>query len=102
MPLLVDEVTKALSKDGDEPFDIIIAADCMYMPWLHKELLTSIDMLLSDRGVALMPFALHGNTDDNEVMEVDRAKDKGFEVEMLAEAQLTPPSEGMEAKQVSQ
>jgi predicted nicotinamide N-methyase len=99
----VDEVTKALSKDGEERFDVIIAADCMYMPWLHKELLTSIDMLLSDRGVALMPFALHGNTDDDEVMKiVDRAKDKGFEVEMLAEAQLTPPSEGMEAKQVSQ
>jgi len=98
----IDEVAKALSKGGDERFDVIVAADCMYMPWLHIELLNSIDMLLSDRGVALMPFALHGNTDDDDVMKiVDRAKEKGFDVEMLAEAQLTPPSEGMEAKQVS-
>ena len=37
MPLLVDEVTKTLSKDRDEPFDIIIAADCMYMPWLPTQ-----------------------------------------------------------------
>ena len=44
-------------------FDVIVAADCMYMPWLHTELLDSIDLLLSDRGVALMPFALHGNTE---------------------------------------
>jgi len=96
----IDEVTKALNKSGDERFDVIVAADCMYMPWLHTELLDSIDLLLSDRGVALMPFALHGNTDDGDVLRIiDRAKEKGFEVDELAEAQLTPPSEGMALKQ---
>ena len=96
----IDEVARALNNSGHERFDVIVAADCMYMPWLHTELLDSIDMLLSDRGVALMPFALHGNTDDGDVLRIiDRAKEKGFEVDELAEAQLSPPSEGMESKQ---
>mmetsp|Transcript_23530 Transcript_23530/g.33005 ORF Transcript_23530/g.33005 Transcript_23530/m.33005 type:complete len:357 (-) Transcript_23530:130-1200(-) len=96
----IDEVAGALSKDGNERFDIVIAADCCYMPCLHEELLDSIDMLMSERGVALIPFALHGNTKDDEVWGiVDRAKAKGFQVDILEPQQLTPPKKTMELKQ---
>jgi len=81
-------------------FDVIIAADCCYMPWWHKELLDSIHKLLSERGVAIISFALHGNTDDDDVWKlVDRAKDRGFVVEVLESQQLSPPSAAMESKQ---
>ena len=70
------------------------------MPWWHKELLESIYNLLSDKGVAIIAWALHGNTDDQDVMKiVDRARDRGFVVEVLDSQQLTPPKAGMEAKQ---
>lgn len=96
----VDGVVKALNKNGTERFDLIIAADCCYMPWLHAELLDSIHNLLSDIGVALIAFALHGNTDDDDVWKiVDRAKEKGFIVEVLESQQLTPPTSTMESKQ---
>jgi hypothetical protein len=70
------------------------------MPWLHAELLDSIDMLLSDKGVALVPLALHGNTEDDDVLKiVDRAKDKGFVVKVLQSQQLSPPTSVMDSKQ---
>ena len=95
-----EKVALSLNKNGEERFDVIIAADCCYMPWLHNELLDSIHVLLSDIGIALVPFALHGNTDDDDVWKiVDRAKAKGFEVDVLKSQQLTPPSSGMDAKQ---
>jgi hypothetical protein len=57
-------------------------------------------MLMSKSGVALLPFALHGNTDDDDVWRiVDRAKEKGFMVDTLTKAQLTPQGQGMEPKQ---
>ena len=85
---------------NNKRFDIIIAADCCYMPWLHEDLLNSIYTLLSDIGVALIAFALHGNTDDDDVWKiVDRAKDRGFSVEVLQSQQLSPPNAGMELKQ---
>eukprot|EP00980_Cylindrotheca_fusiformis_P001167 scaffold321_cov95-Cylindrotheca_fusiformis.AAC.8 len=104
-----DKVLKALNqkndttndeKSGKERFDVIVAADCCYMPWIHTELLDSIDGLLSDIGVCLICFALHDNTDDNDVWKiVDRSKEKGFVVEVLPSTQLTPPTCHMEAKQ---
>ena len=106
-----DGVVKALNNndsgcnDNDNEkeqrlFDVIIAADCCYMPWWHKELLDSIHKLLSGRGVAIISFALHGNTDDDDVWKlVDRAKDRGFVVEVLESQQLSPPSAAMESKQ---
>ena len=91
----VDEV-KAI----EEKFDIIIAADCCYMPWLHDEMLDTIDNLLEDKGVAIVAFCLHGNADDDDVWGiVDRAKAKGFAVEELPATQLTPPGMLMESKQ---
>jgi predicted nicotinamide N-methyase len=97
---VIDEVIAALNEKEGERFDVIVAADCVYMPWLHNELLDSIDMLLSNRGVALLPFALHGNTDDDDVWRiVERARDKGFVVETLSKAQLTPQGKGMDLKQ---
>lgn len=96
----IKNVALALSKSGNERYDVIIGADCAYMPWLHNELLDSIDKLLSDIGVALLPFALHGNTVDDDVWKiVDRAKDKGFVVEVLESQQLSPPTSAMDAKQ---
>jgi hypothetical protein len=83
-----------------ERFGIIVAADCLYMPWMHDELLDSIDECLSDTGVALLPFCLHGNTKDDDVWRiVDRAKEKGFRVNLLEPKQLPPPGPGMDAKQ---
>lgn len=101
----VDKVVEALNSSNNEAdeerkFDIVVAADCCYMPWWHKELLDSIYNLLSDRGVAIVAFALHSNTDDDDVWKiVDRAKYRGFVVEILESQQLTPPSAAMEAKQ---
>lgn len=95
-----ENVLKALNKTGEERFDVIVAADCCYMPWLFPELLDSIDGLLSDIGVCLICFALHGNTNDNDVWTiVDRSREKGFMVEVLPSTQLTPPTSHMEAKQ---
>ena len=100
----IDNVLKALNSDTEENkdrlFDVIIAADCCYMPWWHKELLDSIYKLLSERGVAIIAFALHGNTDDDDVWKiVDRAKERRFFVEVLGSEQLSPPSANMESKQ---
>jgi predicted nicotinamide N-methyase len=110
----IDDVVKALNNDSgcnendndndndkqQRLFDVIIAADCCYMPWWHSELLDSIHKLLSDRGVAIISFALHGNTDDDDVWKlVDRAKYRGFVVEVLESQQLSPPSAAMESKQ---
>lgn len=70
------------------------------MPWLHYELLSTIDSCLSRDGVALIPFCLHGNTEDSEVCGiVDKAKEMGFKVEELPETQLTPPTLKMDYKQ---
>lgn len=96
----VDDVLQCLDAKRQERFDVIVAADCCYMPWLHPRLLDSIYALMSDRGVALMPFALHGNAKDEDVWGVvDRAKERGFETEILEPKQLTPPYEGMGLKQ---
>jgi predicted nicotinamide N-methyase len=100
----IEEVTSLLQDDHDEEFrnklfDIVVAADCVYMPELHKELINSIQKLLDPDGVALLPFALHGNTEDSRVWEIiDTAKQEGFHVENLGSVQLTPQAYGMEAK----
>jgi predicted nicotinamide N-methyase len=94
----VEEVTSSLEKN--EKFDVVVAADCCYMPLLQTKLLQSIDMLLSKAGVALVPFALHGNACDEDVWKiVDRAKQMGFIVEVLEPMQLTPSIIGMADKQ---
>jgi predicted nicotinamide N-methyase len=99
-----EEVVSPLQDDDDDKannklFDIIVAADCVYMPELHKELIDSIQKLLDPTGVALLPFALHGNTEDSRVWGVvDLAKQEGFHVENLGSLQLTPQAYGMEAK----
>jgi len=92
-----DEVKDALGVDS---FDVIVAADCCYMPWLHFELLSTVESCLSRDGVALIPFCLHGNTEDSEVRGiVDKAKEMGFKVEELPDTQLTPPTLKMDYKQ---
>lgn len=96
----VEETLRALHSDGSEKFNVIVGADCCYMPWFHEELLDSIEALLSEDGVAVLPFALHGNTDDEGVWGiVDTAKARGFHVETLEPQQLTPQKIGMGAKQ---
>jgi hypothetical protein len=91
----IDEITAFLGKD--ERFDVVVAADCCYMPLLQGKLLQSIDMLLSKEGVALVPFALHGNAKDEDVWGiVDRAKEIGFCVEVLESKQLSMLTIGMD------
>lgn len=91
---------KPSSDDEMELFDVVVAADCCYMPWTHDEMLDSIYKVLSPIGVALICFALHGNTGDDDVWKiVDRSKNRGFVVEILPSTQLTPPTTHMEAKQ---
>lgn len=83
----------------DSQFDVIVAADCIYMPECHSILLDSIKLLLSQDGVALLPFALHGNTDDEKVWAiVELARAKGFQVETLESRQLTPQAGSMDSK----
>jgi predicted nicotinamide N-methyase len=80
-------------------FDIVVAADCIYIPELHSLLLDSIKMLMAEQGVALLPFALHGNTKDDSVWGiVELAKGKGFQVDILEPQQLTPQACNMESK----
>ena len=94
----IDEVTDVLG--GSETlFDVVLAADCVYIPTWHEALLDSIRMLLAEGGVALLPFALHGNTNDDSVWGiVDLAKSKGFDVAKLNPQQLTPQSINMDPK----
>lgn len=93
----IDDVVQSLRRD--EKFDVVVAADCCYMPHLHMKLLQSINMLMSQDGVALVPFALHGNASDEDVWGVvDKAKDLGFVVEILEPKQLTPSIVGMDMK----
>jgi len=87
-------------------FDVVIAADCIYMPDFHEPLLKSIKLLIhrpnkSDHrwGMALLPFALHGNTKDENVWNiVPLAIEMGFEVEVLEGVQLTPQWKNMDMK----
>lgn len=96
----VEDVLECLDADKKERFDVVVAADCCYQPWLQPRLLQSIYQLMSNEGVALLPFALHGNAKDEEVWRVvDRAKDQGFRVQILQPQQLTPPVANMDLKQ---
>ena len=93
----IDDVMSCLDKN--EMFDVIVAADCCYMPLLQTKLLQSIKMLMSKEGVALLPFALHSNASDDDVWGViERAKCVGFEVEILSPEQLNPTELGMDEK----
>jgi hypothetical protein len=87
-----------LLEDG-ETYDVIVAADCVYNPLVHDVLLESIHMLMANDGMALLPFALHGNTDDENVWGiVETAESLGFVVEQLESAQLSPQIKTMDSK----
>uniref|UniRef100_A0A7S4NC71 Calmodulin-lysine N-methyltransferase n=1 Tax=Odontella aurita TaxID=265563 RepID=A0A7S4NC71_9STRA len=94
-------VAQALDPKGMEKFDVICAADCLFMTHLHYDILRGIDELLAQDGVAIIAFAIHeAYSKDEEVWPfVDKAKEKGFDVEVMEGVQLTPPTKGMEAKQ---
>jgi predicted nicotinamide N-methyase len=98
-----DPVAKCLNRhdDGTEKFDLICATDCLFMPWLHYELLNAVDELLALDGVCIMAFAIHESfSKDEDVWPfVDKAQERGFKVEILDAVQLTPPRKGMPAKQ---
>lgn len=96
-----EAVAKCLNENGTERFDVICATDCLFMPWLHYELLQGIDELLDLKGVAIMAFAIHeAYSKDEQVWPFcDKAKEKGFDVEILDAVQLTPPRKGMDPKQ---
>jgi Predicted methyltransferase len=106
----IDDILELLSptttiQDGQshnsllKRFDIVVAADCIYMPQFHESLLESIGMLLSDTGIGLLPFALHGNVNDEEVWNiVNLAVEKGLKVEILESCQLCPQALNMDSK----
>ena len=98
---LKESSSSSSEEERGAQFEIVVAADCAYMPWLHSDLLDTIDYLLHEKqGVALIPFCLHGNTKDEDVWGIVKlAEEKGFEVEQLEDVQLTPPKIGMEDKQ---
>ena len=92
-------VFDAEEQQAGEGFDIIVAADCVYMPDCHDILLESIHKLLSKDGIALLPFALHGNTPDEKVWNIrEKASQKGFLVETLEAIQVKELAEGMDSK----
>eukprot|EP00668_Euglena_longa_P038809 GGOE01049904.1.p2 GENE.GGOE01049904.1~~GGOE01049904.1.p2 ORF type:complete len:214 (+),score=34.91 GGOE01049904.1:343-984(+) len=70
-----------------DPFDIVIAADCIYNPAAHGSLLRTVRSLLSrggdgrPPGVAAVAFSFHGNVPDREVTAFfDEAEKCGFRV----------------------
>ena len=95
-----NEDNDALSSKYPIKFDVVVAADCIYMPECHEILLDSFKILLkSGTGIGLLPFALHGNTSDESVWEiVDKAKSKGFVADVLKSQQLTPQIHNMNPK----
>jgi len=109
----VDELFQFLggenSKDGesseaglDHPrFDMVVATECLFMPWFYSDLLDSIESLLADNGVAILTSALHGNVPEEEVWNfLDLAKERGFEVDQPVPAtQLTPQKSDMKVSQ---
>ncbi|GAX23329.1 hypothetical protein FisN_27Lh103 [Fistulifera solaris] len=98
----VDSLWQQHQNNPQKHFRVIVAADCCYMPWLHHQLLASIQQLLDpDQGVALLTFALHGNTDHDNVWNIVPMAEQefGFHVEQLPSQQLTPPKRGMGAQQ---
>jgi predicted nicotinamide N-methyase len=83
----------------EQLFDVVIAADCIYMPDFHSYLLDSIMKLMSKTGVALLPFALHGNVRDEAVWSIiNLARNNGFETTVFDPTQLTPQAECMDMK----
>jgi predicted nicotinamide N-methyase len=98
-----EHVAKCLNydDDGTAKFDLICATDCLFMPWLHYELLKAVEELLAEDGVCIMAFAIHESfSKDEEVWPfVEKATLRSFRVEVLDAVQLTPPRKGMPAKQ---
>lgn len=89
------------NNDDSVQFEVLVAADCIYMPECHGILLQSVQQLIKRgySGVALLPFALHGNTPDKNVWSiVQSARDIGFCVERMEPQQLTPQSLSMDSK----
>lgn len=97
----VEDIMMHLKKDGQDRFDVLVAADCLFMPWFHSELLESIDLLLSDCGVAILTFPLHGNVPEGQIWGfVDMANESGFATDQpFPSLQLTPQTTDMHLRQ---
>lgn len=82
-------------------FDVVVATECLFMPWFYADLLDSIESLLSKRGVAILTSALHGNVADEEVWSfLDLAQERGFVVDRpVPPTQLTPQKADMKLSQ---
>jgi len=98
----VEEEIMLPGEEVFQRFDVVLAADCLYMSDFHEQLLESIDRLMTEtHGVALLPFALHGNCPEELVwgiVELAKAEKFGFEVEILEALQLTPQCSNMPTK----
>jgi predicted nicotinamide N-methyase len=69
---------------GDEQkFDVMVAADCIFLHRLHEDLLNTILSCLKPRtGVMLVGFSLHANVEDEKVFSFfDKAEKRGLTVE---------------------
>ena len=81
--------------------DVVVAADCLYMPHFHNDLLLSIQNMIKPGGVALLPFAIHNTTkndDDIWAIQLLAAEKYGFATERLSSCQLTPQAQNMHSK----
>ena len=93
-----DNVPNVLDKNE---CDVVVAADCLYMPHFHNDLLLSIQNMIKPGGVALLPFAIHDTTktdDDIWAIQSLASEKYGFTVDRLSSCQLTPQAQNMHSK----
>lgn len=106
---VIANLKDAMGEEGsggeDDPrFDVICATDCLFMPWLHIDLLQSVDQLMAEQGVCLLAFCIHAafSKSDEVWSFVDKAKvfeRCPFAVAVVEAVQLTPPKKGMPLEQ---
>ena len=82
-PSEVEELLACGCDQGKQRFDVIVAADTVFLHRLHDDMLHTCEACLKEgSGVLLVGFSLHANVVDEKVFSFfDKAKAKGFSVE---------------------
>lgn len=74
------------SESNKEAFDVLLVADCLWMPWQHANLLKSIRWFLNPEGRAWVIAGFHtGRAKMRGFYEEDALKEAGLEVEKILE-----------------
>lgn len=79
--------------NDNKMFDVVVAADLRSI---------EIEMLMLSEGVDMIPFSLHSNASDDVLWgwgADEKARDIGFEFELLSPEQLDPTGLGVEEAQ---